>query len=181
MKLGLLSLPAALLLAIAAFAIGCSDSSETLTLDEYFAEFAAIDADVDSQIDALFADFPEGNSEEDFFADDTNLPFFKDIVAESSGIVRDAIDRMKALDPPAEVEDAHNDLIDAGEMFVIAFEEGNDVILDAETMAEFEALNNEVEPTIAIAETAFDNACLALVAVGEANGITVNVTCEDDD
>ena len=42
MKLGLL---AVLLLAIAALALGCSDSSDTLTLEEYFAETDAIGAD----------------------------------------------------------------------------------------------------------------------------------------
>ena len=53
---------------LAALAVSCSDSSGTLTLDEYFAEFEAIDADVDAQFGEAFAFFPE---DEDF--DDPNL------------------------------------------------------------------------------------------------------------
>ncbi len=78
MKLGLFALPAILLLTFAALVIGCGGSTDTLTLEEYFEQFEAIDADVDAQFEVAYADFPEGD---DFFADDANLPFFQDLTA----------------------------------------------------------------------------------------------------
>ena len=177
MKLGLLAVPLAFLLAIS---VGCSDSSDTLTLDEYFAEFEAIDADVDAEFEAAFAVFPEDEDFEAFLEDDGNVPAVKEFTAALPVIIGDAIDRVEALDPPSEVETEHDNLIDAGDDLVVAFEEGNELIQDAETMAEFDFQNSEVEATVDAAQAAFDEACLDLVAVGEANGVTVNVTCEDD-
>ena len=177
MKLGLLVIPLAFLLAIS---VGCSDSSDTLTLEEYFVEFEAIDADVDAQFEEAFAIFPEDEDFEAFFEDDANVPALKDFTAALPVIIGDAIDRMKALDPPSEVETEHDNLIDAGEDLVGAFEEGNELIQDAETMAEFDFQNSEVEATVDGAETAFDEACFDLVDVGEANGITIDVSCGDE-
>ena len=93
MKLGLLALPLAFLLAIS---VGCSDSSDTLTLEEYFVEFEAIDADVDAQFEEAFAIFPEDEDFEAFFADEANLPAAKEIAAALPRILGDAIDRLKA-------------------------------------------------------------------------------------
>ncbi len=174
MKLRLVARTAAVLLATAVFTGACSSDSDPLTLEEYFAEFEAIDADADSQFEALFADFPE---DED---DEANLEFFKDLLVGFPRITGDFLDSAKDLDPPAEVEDAHNELIDAGEALLVAFEEAADVIGDAETMAEFETLNLELEPTIDVAETAFDAACLTVVDIAIANDIHVSVTCEDE-
>ena len=180
MKLGLLL---ACVVAAITLAVGCSDSSDTLTLEEYFAEFEAIDADIDAQVEEAYAVFPEDEADDDigaFLSDEANLPVFKEFVSSFPRIIGDSVDRMKALEPPSEVEEAHDDLIEAGESAVAAFEEASGVIQAAQTMAEFEPLMNEAEPAIDIAETAFDAACLDLVAAGEANGITVNVTCEDE-
>ena len=57
-----------LLLAAGVLIGACSSDPEPLTLDEYFAEFDAIDDDVDSQFEALFADFPD--DEDAWFADE---------------------------------------------------------------------------------------------------------------
>ena len=136
---------AVFLLGMAVFSGACSSDSDPLTLEEYFAEFEAIDADVNSQFEALFADFPE---DEDAFAD-----------------------------PPAEVEDAHNDLIDAGEALLVAHEERAEVMGDAETMAELETLSREVDPSTTVAEAARDAACLAVMDIAIANDIHVSVAC----
>ena len=176
MKLGLIARTAAVFVAAAVFTGACTSDSDPLTLDEYFAELEAIDADVDSQFEALFADFPE---DEDLFADEGNLEVFKDLLVGFPRITSDLIDSAKDLDPPSEVEDAHNHLVDTGEALLVAFEEGADVIGAAETMAEFETLNLEVEPTIDAAQAAFEGACLAVLDIATANGIHVSVTCED--
>jgi hypothetical protein len=175
-RLGPPTRTAAFLLVMAVFTGACSSDSDPLTLEEYFAEFEAVDADVESQVKALFADFP---NDEDAFADEANLELAKDLMVGISRISGDWVDRAKDLDPPAEVEDAHNDLIDAGEALVVAYEEGAEVMDDAETMAELETLSREVDPSNTVAETALDAACLAVVDIATANDIHVSVTCDD--
>jgi hypothetical protein len=175
-RLGPLTRTAAILLGMAVFTGACSSDSDPLTLEEYFAEFEAIDADVDSQGEALFADFPE---DEDAFADEANLELFKDLLVGFPRIMGDWLDIAKDVDPPAEVEDAHNDFIDAGEALLVAYEEGAEVMGDAETMAELETLSREVDPSNTVAETALDAACLAVVDIAIANDIHVSVTCDD--
>jgi hypothetical protein len=46
------------------------------------------------------------------------------------------------------VEDAHDALIDTGEALIVAFDEGVEVIDDAETMADLETRMVQVGPTI---------------------------------
>lgn len=173
-RLGPLTLTTIFLLGIAVFSVSCSSDSDPLTLEEYFAEFEAIDADVNSQFEALFADFPE---DEDAFANAANLELLKDLLDGFPRITGDWVDRAKDLDPPAEVEDAHNDLIDAGEALLVAHEERAEVMGDAETMAELETISREVDPSTTVAEAARDAACLAVVDIAVANDIHVSITC----
>ena len=157
---------------MAVFSGACSSDSDPLTLEEYFAEFEAIDADVNSQFEALFADFPE-----DAVSDEANLELFKDLLDGFPRITGDWVDRANDLDPPAEVEAAHNDLVDAGEALLVAHEERAEVMGDAETMAELETISREVDPITTVAETARVAACLAVVDIAVANDIQVNVSC----
>ncbi len=183
MKLGLYAISAACLLAIAVLAVGCGSDSDTLTLDEYFAEFAAIDDDVDAQFEEAFeALFPEDADDEDFFADEANLPLILEVTAAFPRITAESLDRVQELDPPSELEDAHDDMVDALKEMLAAFEEGIDALSEAETMAEFSELESELGPTlIDPAQERFDEACLAVVAIGEANSIPVSsISCEDD-
>ena len=173
-RLGPLTRTAAFLLGMAVFTGACSGDSDPLTLEEYFAEFEAIDADVYSQVEALFADFPD---DEDAFADEANLELFKDLLDGFPRIMGDLVDGAKDLDPPAELEDAHNDLIDAGEALLVDYEARAEVMGDAETMAELETLSREVDPITTVAETALDAACLAVVDIAIAHDI--HVTCQD--
>jgi len=176
MKLAL----AVIAIGIAALAFGCSDSSETLTLEEYFAEFEAIDADIDAQIELLYVDFPTGTDEE-IFSDDSTVSFFKDLLAGFEVALSDSLERAQELAAPSEVEDEHDALLEAVEKNITAFEAGSEAIKDVETMAEFETVFPPVESDIDAAQLAFETACLDVVAVGEANGITVDVDCLDDE
>jgi hypothetical protein len=159
---------------MAVFSGACSSDSDPLTLEEYVAEVEVIVADANSQFGELFTDFPEG---EDALADDANLELFKDLLDGFPRITSDWVDRAKDLDPPAEVEDAHNDLLDAGEALLVAHEERAEVMGDAETMAELETISREVDPITAVAEAARDAACLALVDIAVANDINVSISC----
>jgi hypothetical protein len=74
------------LLAVGAVGFGCSDSSEALTLEEYFAEFDPIGADFEA--------------DEELLADEVNLAPFKDLAAALPRIAGEWGDRLKALTRP---------------------------------------------------------------------------------
>ena len=118
--------------------------------------------------------------EEAFFADDANLPFFKDLIAAFPRAVGESQAALEDLEPPSEVADSHDDLVAAGQALLAAFEEAAGVLDEAETMEEAADLMTAFEGGINAAETAFDTACLAVVAIAVANGIPNNVTCVDD-
>jgi len=161
---------------------GCGGDSDALTLDAYFAEFEMIDADVDAQVEALFADFPEGESEEQVFADDANLPFFKELTAGFPLIITDAVEQLNALDPPSVVEDEHDELVEAGDSLIAAFEEASAALGETATMAEFAEVEQELDSSLVQPATQrFDLACLDVVAAGEENGITSTVDCVDEE
>ncbi len=172
----LIAILAAMVATFGALVAACGDG-DALTLDEYFEQLEAMDADVDAQFEAAFAEFPE---DEDIFADDANLPFFKDLIAAFPRITGESLDRVEDLELPSEVADAHNDLLAALQALLVAYEEGADALNEAETMAEASVLIEEAETTIEPAITRFETACLALVDIAEANGISVNISCEDD-
>lgn len=176
MMLGPRAVPAAFFLAIAVLVAGCGGGTNALTLEEYFEQFTAIDADAGAQLDALYADFPEGAAA---LTDDANLPYFKKVMAAFPHIISELHDRLGDLAPPAEMEDAHNELIAAGEDLLAAFEEGGEVFEEAETMAEFSALN-EGDSDLNASVEQFEAACLAFVAIAAANSIPVTITCLGD-
>ena len=171
MKLGLFALAAAFLLASTTLGAGCGSGTRVLTLGEYFAEFEAIDADIDDQIDALYVDFPE---DVDALTDDANLPYFKELAAAFTPIMAENVDRLSGLEPPVEAADEHNDLVAAGKELLATFEEGAEVIDEAETMTAFEALNSEITASLIEPIAQFNTACLELVDIAEANNIPVS-------
>ena len=177
----LIAILAGALAAFGALAAACGDGDgESLTLEEYFARFEAIDADVDQQVEALFADFPDV-SDEEFFSNEENLPLLKSIFAGFPRILGDALDELDGLDPPSEVEDAHNEFLEAGRGLLAAFESAASDVEDVETIAEAQEIGESADAEVAPAEQRFDEACLALVDVGAANGLVVDVDCEDDE
>ena len=180
MNLRLSLLLGAILLLLATVAAACGGDDDRLTLEEYFQRFEAIDADVDATFEALFEDFPD-EGEEERFSNEENLPFFKDLFAGFPVIVRDALDQLEELNPPSEAEDAHDEFLATGRELVEVFEGGADRVQAVESISEIEQILEEIEPAQDEAQERVDAACLDLVAVGEANGIVVDVTCEDEE
>ncbi len=109
MKAFAVAIFAAALLALGTIAAACGGGDE-LTLEEYFQRFEAIDADVDAKFETLYADFPD-EGEEEFFSNEEDLPFFKELFSGFPVIVRDALDQAEDLNPPSEAEDAHDELL----------------------------------------------------------------------
>ena len=177
----LIAMLAGALAIFAVLAAGCGDDdSNALTLEEYFSRFEAIDAGVDQEIEALYAEFPDDESDEEFFANEENFELLKGLFTGFPVVVQGLVDDLGDLNPPSEVEDAHTELLDAGRGLLQAFENANAGIDSAETIADLEAINQGAEIEIAPAEQRFDAACLAVVAVAEANDIAIDVSCVDE-
>lgn len=168
----------AVLAALAAFgalAAACGDDNDALTLEEYFQRFAAIDAEVDQQIEALYVDFP-GDDETD-----ESVPFFKQLYAGFPRVLSGGLDDLDELNPPSEVEDAHDEFLRAGRLLQAEFESAAADAERLETFAEVIALNDSTDPKVQPFIDDFDAACLALVGVASDNGILTDVTCEDEE
>jgi hypothetical protein len=168
---------AAALLALGSIAAACG-GDDKLTLEEYFEQFQVIDADVDAKFETLYEDFPD-EGEEELFSNEENLPLFKEIFAGFPVILTDALDALEELNPPSETEDAHDEFLATGREWLEVLEDGADRVEAVESILEIEQIEEELEPAQGEAQERFDAACLDLVGVGQANGIVVDVSCEE--
>ncbi len=160
--------------------MGDGGSSETLTLEAYFAELEVIIDDFDDEVDARneenVALLAEMNEDVDaFLADEANLPVFQDLIvnAERPRLLGEMLERLNALTPPPEVEDAHNAFVEAGLATKLVLEEHYDVVHATGTIGELLAL--DISTTTA--RDALTEACLELVAIGRDRGLSPAIGC----
>ena len=165
---------AAALVALGITAAACG-GDDKLTLEEYFERFEAIDADVDAKFETLYEDFPDEDDEE-FFSNEENLPLLKEIFAGFPVLLREALDQVEELNPPSEAEDAHDEFLATGREWLELLEDAVNRVEAVDSISEIE---EELEPAVGEAQERFDAACLDVVGVGEANGIVVDVSCEE--
>ncbi len=168
---------AAALLALGTIAAACGGGDE-LTLEEYFERAEAIDAEADAKFEALYADFPD-EGEEELFSNEENLPFLKNLFAGFPVIVRDTLSQVEELNPPSEAEDAHDEFLATGREWLELLEDGADRVEAVESISEAGQIEEELEPALGEAQKRHRNACLDVVGVGVANGIHVDVSCEE--
>ncbi len=178
MKAFVISILAAALLALGVIAAACGGGDE-LTLEEYFEQAQVISDNSDEEFEALYADFPDEDDEE-FFSNEENLPFLKNLFAGFPVIVRDTLDQVEELNPPAEAEEAHDEFLATGREWLELLEDGADRVEAVESISEAGQIEEELEPALGEAQQRFDDACLDLVRVGQANGIHVDRECADE-
>ncbi len=163
-----LSLGAALLLALATIAATCGASNQELTLEEYFLRFEEIGDRTGEQLAALLAKLevePE--------TEDERLAIFQDWFAASLQVQRDFLDDLEDINPPPEVEDAHQELLNARAALMDTFA---DLFGDLESPSELEAvfLAAPDGELVAAQERNFE-ACSSLQQIADANGFDVSV------
>lgn len=166
-----------MLLVLGTVAAACGGEDQ-LALEEYFERFETIDADADAKFEALYDDFPD-EGEDDLFADEENIQLLKEIFAGFPVIHTDALDALEELNPPSEAEAAHDEVLATGRELAEVYEGGADRVEGVDSISEIEQIEEELTPAVQEAEERFNAACFDLVRVGEANGIVVNVSCED--
>jgi hypothetical protein len=172
------------------FAACGGDGEEPLTIEAYYAQLEVIINDHDDNEDTrreenwpLLMEMNEDLNA--FLADETNLPILKEILAdeEEPRNLGDALERLKGLNPPPEVEDAHNAFVEAGRASKVELEERYDVVHAAETNAELldPSTNPIVSPgatqVVVRTPTAPTKACLDLVRVAWDHGLSPAIGC----
>ncbi len=172
MKLRLpLLLPVAVsLLVLGALAAAC-DGDDGLTLEEYFQKVEALDEELDERAEALALEFPE-----EFASEEEEVSAIQGFFAAAVPILAEFVDAIDDLDPPAEIEDAHEEVVDSGRDFVTEAEELTNELADVGSSSE---LSLEVfdDPEYEAASDRFLQACFALQDIADANGIDVDLTC----
>lgn len=163
-KLFVPSFIGALLLALGTITAACGGGDE-LTLREYSQQAQAVIDEATERNEALL-DVEEGDFE--------GLRDFYHAVLQTS---RRALDELDGIDPPAEVEDAHNEYLDGIEAYFDLFENVVNQIVDVETEAELEALFGA--NVLVAAQERADAACLALQETVADKGIDLNLYCDE--
>ena len=165
-----LSLGIVLLGAIAA-ACGGGGDGEALTLEEYFQRLDVLVDSVAESSQSLGDDAsadldPSASLEEQIEASRSFLSAFAASIATFLDDIRD-------IDPPAEVEDAHDAFVEAAGDFVESSEDLIGQLDDVASLADF-----------GVVFAAFDElgdpeeACLDLQAIADENSIAVDLNCE---
>ena len=163
------------LLLVAGLAVACSDGDGgSLSLEEYFQQLDEAQNGVDQRFDDFFQQEEPGPdaSEEDIAA------FAHGVVQAFATILGDAEGTFGDLEPPAEAEDPHNDLLEAIGDSRAALEGAEDDIPDALSLEELETFDPFAE-----AEDAFgrvDAACKELQTIADDSSIDVDLECEEE-
>lgn len=163
----------ALLLAVGAIAVSCGDSNE-LTLEEYLRRIEALS----DQADERFEPLVEALNQE-FDAEPDRLEATREFFRADIPIVRDFLEGVDDLEPPAEVEGPHEETVAAGAEFLEILEDFTDRITGVESTSELEELLDD--PELEAASGRFEEPCFALQDIADANGIDVDLKCEDEE
>ncbi len=161
-----LFLIAAALLALVAACGG--GGGQELTLEEYFEQVEALDEELDERAEAL--EFTE-----EFASEEEDALAFQDYFAAVIPILAEFVDAIDDLGPPAEIEDAHEEVVDSGRDFVADAEELTNELADVGSSSELEEVFDD--PEYEAASDRFLQACFALQDIADANGIDVELTC----
>jgi hypothetical protein len=151
---------------------GGDDEGEELSLDEYFQQLNTIEEDIKTDVLALDEE-STGAIGEDVEATRTYIDGYQ-------GIVGEGVDSMKELNPPSEVEDAHDEFVAALSGMLPLWQDLTDQLKDIETASEMLTLltNTQAEEPWTTATQRFADACLDLQGIADEKGFDVDLDCE---
>ncbi len=154
---------------VLAFGVGllvlaCGTGSDGPTLQEYFDQWAVLDADT-SEFDALAAEFPRAWED----PDDTR-GYLRGLIP----LTREGYARIDAFNVPAEVEEPHTEYLEAYEEAIGGFEALEDRLREVASEAELREFMASFE--LPGSERA-EESCGELQEVADANGIEIDMDC----
>lgn len=170
-----LLLTAAIAALTAILAVACTGDSktDTLTLEQYFGELERIGDDAQAAIDEV--EFPDVAANASFEESrDALAQFF----GASADIAGDAVDDIRGLDPPGEVEDEHDRYVDALESIPSISDDLQQRIHEAQSEDEYAEIVGTDDPFEEVGDE-ITEACDALQQIAEDNSIEVDLQCDE--
>ena len=155
---------------------GSSPTSSGPTLQGYFDQLKKISEDADRQFRALQDDLNASLASAQ--SDDEALPILKDFLEKNLAQGERLVAGLEALDPPAEVEIAHNELIDAEKSIV---NKTAVILAEYDGFTSLAQVHQRIQQgDLAQAGKRVDDACAAVQKVGDDNDINVDLSCGPD-
>ena len=161
-------------LALAALANACGGGGG-LSADQYFQELQAI---VDDTVQKESAAVPSEEEAANFTLDEqkqTGIEFLTSLAS----INEEAIGGVEDLNPPDDIQDAHDDLVAAGKELTSTFGDFADQAQDIAPEDIEEFFNTQVFGASTFA--GFDEACSAVQDIADDKGIDVDLSCEPEE
>ena len=151
---------------------GAGGEGGELTLEEYFQRIEELGDDLNAGQDELLAEFGIASTVAE--TDEEVVEAFKEIIASLIPLSRGYVEDLERIDPPSEVEEAHNEAVALQVEALETIEDLNERVQRVESAAEVEELG-----PIDSAEflDRRDQNCFALEAIAEENGIFVDLGC----
>jgi len=166
---------AALVLAFGTVAVACGGGNgDGLTLEEYFQRLEALSTDNDQRGVALFESFGE-----EFSSEEEQIRATQEFWKEFLVLLGQFVNGLDDIDPPAEAEAAHEESVDAGAVMLKAYQELVDQMAEAESVSELAEGFGDIE--LGASSDRFEQACVALQGIADANGIDVSLNCGDEE
>ena len=157
-------------LALGFIVTACGGGS--LSLPEYFRQVVGTSNEMDDRFAALGI---EVVSEEELDLEAGVIEANRIFYNAALPIQRDFADALADIDPPADVEDAHKEIVDATAELVQVYQDVADRLADVGSASELDELFDE--PELETASYRFAQACFQLQGIADANGIDVDLEC----
>lgn len=149
---------------------GCGSEEEELDLDRYFQRLENISGAHDARVDALREE-SQGVGE--------NIEVTRHYFAGFNAIVRQTLNDMKDMHPPAQAQEAHNEHVAAAAELLALLEDFSDQLAGVESPSGLEAVLAQLdEPPLDTAMERAANACLQVQTIADENGIEVDLACK---
>ena len=162
--------------ALAVLAVAC-DGGEPLSPDKYFQRLDKIRADASQRMAALEEEFTEVDAAS---TDEEQIDKLRRFFDESASSLGALVDDLEGVDPPAEAEGPHVDLVQAQSDGVELVRSLADRLEDVESQSELEDVFDEVEADFDEIEERVDVACFALQTLADGNDINVDLDCDGE-
>ena len=176
MKFFAFSVTALMFLAVGVVASACGDDGGGgLSLEEYFAQLDTAQNEVDRRFEEFFTqEEPDPNASGEEVA-----AFAGEAIAAFVSILQDAQDTFAGVEPPAEAEDVHNDLVQAIEDARDALEAAADDVPATLSLEELEMFD-PFEPATEAFERV-EAACVGLQTIADDNSVDVDLECQEEE
>jgi hypothetical protein len=160
------------LVCLAALTAACGGGNGPLTLEKYFQELLSLNQIAEQQGADLEADLDAGLQDA---SDAESVIAYRAFFNETIPLARELASDLRDLDPPPEIEMAHNEFVADFEDLVEAFEAA---VSDLDTVGTRGEVEQLITDRIASAAVAGREACLNLQEIAHDNGIGVDLECE---